>query len=72
MTLLATIFLIVLLTEVVEWVGKPVLLQFVSDLPFTFIGQGEFEAQKSTVLPVLPGFHIRLGQASKATQGKYS
>ena len=32
MTLLVTIFLIVLLTEIVEWIGKPVLLQFVSGL----------------------------------------
>lgn len=29
MTLLVTIFLLVLLTEVIEWIGKPVLLQLV-------------------------------------------
>jgi hypothetical protein len=38
MTLLVTIFLIVLLTEVVEWVGKPVLLQFVSKLQIISFG----------------------------------
>lgn len=29
MTLLVTIFLLVLLTEIIEWIGKPVLLQLV-------------------------------------------
>lgn len=29
MTLLVTIFLLVLLTEVIEWIGKPVLQQLV-------------------------------------------